>query len=66
MNEMKNDGYALCVVDYGLGNNEGWVENDYGLIGVVMVGLCNLKWFAMNQLLTETLMRMTMRFYKLK
>jgi hypothetical protein len=48
MNEVKNDGYALCVVDYGLGNNEGRVENDYGLIGVVMVGLCNLKWFAMN------------------
>jgi hypothetical protein len=29
----------LCVVDYGLGNNEGGAENDYGLIGMVMVGL---------------------------
>jgi hypothetical protein len=39
MNEMKNDGFWLCVVDYGLGNNEGGAENDYGLIGMVMVGL---------------------------
>jgi hypothetical protein len=34
-----SDGSTLCVVEYGLGNNEGQVENDYGLIGVVMVGL---------------------------
>jgi hypothetical protein len=39
MNEMKNDGFSLCVVDYGLGNNEGVVESDCGLIGVTMVGL---------------------------
>ncbi len=39
MNEMKNDGSSLCVVGYGLGNNEGGVESDCGLIGVAMVGL---------------------------
>ncbi len=35
-------------------------------LGMVMVGLQDLKQPTMNYLLTETLMRMIVRFYKLK